>query len=177
MTTSGLPALVAVTDASEAAAEKCQPPQAWPPEAELPTAARQPPPQLPPAALSAPPPSLPPCLHRYCHGPRATEAERAEAAPPPVTAATAAALLSRDKTGTHSGRTNSHVDALAPDHAATVLHRRLHVGLDRTKKLVANTADTPASLAKAGHASCDDCVTAQRQAPLAPKGKLYKPSH
>ena len=115
----------------------------------------------------------------YCpQGPRATEAKRARAAPPPVTAATAAALLSRDKTGTHSGRTTSHVDALASDHAAAVLHRRLapHVGLDRIKKLVAKIADAPASLAKAGHTQCDDCVTANAKR-LSHKGKLYKPSH
>ena len=122
-----------------------------------------------PASRSESDAAEPAKLHRPSR--RATDAERAKAAPPSVTAAAAAAVLSRDKTGTHSGRTSSHVDALSPDHAAAVLHRRLHVGLDRLKKLVASTADVPASLANAGHTSCDDCVTANAKR-LAHKGKL-----
>ena len=46
---------------------------------------------------------------------------------------------------TTRARATSHIDALAPDHAATVMHRRLHVSLDRIKKLVANTVDSPLS--------------------------------
>ena len=82
---------------------------------------------------------------------QASKAKRARAAPPPATAAATAALLSRDKTGTHSARVPSHIDALAPDHAATVMHRRLHVSLDRIKKLVGSTVDARASVAKASH--------------------------
>ena len=76
-------------------------------------------------------PSLPPSPAAVIKGRRASEAEKVKASPPPVTAAAATALLSRDKTGTHSGRTTSHIDVLAPDHAAAVLHRRLRIGLDR----------------------------------------------
>ena len=45
------------------------------------------------------------------------------------------------------------------------------------KRLVASTADAPASLAKAGHASCDDCALTANAKRLSHKGKLYKPSH
>ena len=85
--------------------------------------------------------------------------------------------MSRDKTGTRSARSTSHIDALAPDRATTVLHRRLHVGLSprRIKKLVATTLDAPASLARAVHTQCDDCVTANAKR-LSHKGKLYEPS-
>ena len=56
------------------------------------------------------------------------------------------------------------------------MHRRLHVSLDRMKKLVASTVDAPASLAGATHAHCDDCMTANAKR-LPHSSKKYKPSY
>ena len=52
------------------------------------------------------------------------------------------------------------------------MHHRLHVSLDRIKKLVATTLDAPTSLARAVRAYCDDCVTANAKR-LSHQGKLH----
>ena len=56
------------------------------------------------------------------------------------------------------------------------MHCRLHVGLERIKKLVSTTVDAPPSLVKAVYAHCDDCVTANAKR-LPHSGKLYALSY
>jgi hypothetical protein len=79
---------------------------------------------------------------------------------------------SKDATGTHGARATSHIDYLSPNHAAKVLHRRLHVSLDRLKKLVSRATDASPSLAKATELNCDDYTTASAKR-LSHKSKLY----
>ena len=56
------------------------------------------------------------------------------------------------------------------------MHRRLHISLERLKKLVRSIVDAPASLAGTTHAHCDDCVTANAKR-LPHSGEKYKPSY
>ena len=125
------------------------------------------------AALAAPPVAVA-AVDRS--GRAAGAAKLALNTPPAPASSAAAALQSRDKTGTHSARAHSHIDALPSDAAAALLHRRLHISVDRMRRLAHSTANAPACLAKAGHAHCDDCVTANATR-LPHSSKLYAPSH
>ena len=91
-----------------------------------------------------------------------------------IKAERAAAALSGN--GTHSSRSISHVYSLTPDQAAAVMHRRLHISLERLKRLVHTTADAPNSLSTATHAHCDDCIEANAKR-LPHRSKRYKPSY
>ena len=62
--------------------------------------------------------------------------------------------------GIHSARTHSHIDALGSDDAAFRMHRRLHLGVGRIRKLATMTSDAPACLSHAKHAPCHACVEA-----------------
>ena len=96
---------------------------------------------------------------------------------PPAPAPRPRALRSKDETGVHGSHATSHINALSPNEAANVLHRRLHVSLDRIKRLVKFTADAPPSLAQADHVHCDACSEAN--AIHLPHGgsSSYTPSH
>ena len=121
-------------------------------------------------------PSPPPAAATARNRSRAGAAKHGFVNTPLPTPASAAALLTRDKSGTHSARAHSHINALPSDAAAAVMHRRLHISAERMRRLVRNTADAPASVARAGHTQCDDCVTAN--ATRLPHGsKLYAPSY
>ena len=49
---------------------------------------------------------------------------------------------------------------LAPDEAARFIHRRLHAGVERLRRLPAVTADAPEVLARARSTPCADCIEA-----------------
>ena len=86
------------------------------------------------------------------------------------------AFSSKDQTGVHSAHALSHIAALPADLAAAVMHRRLHISLDRIKQLVTTTADAPPCLRQAAHVHCDDCVTANATR-LPHSGDNYHESH
>ena len=64
------------------------------------------------------------------------------------------------KATVHRPRTTSHIHALPPDEAAAAMHRRLHIGFDRLRKLVGRCADAPPSLSTAHEHSCPACLEA-----------------
>ena len=49
----------------------------------------------------------------------------------------------------HRSKASAHLDALGGNTVAAILHRRLHAGLDRLKRLASTTADAPAGVATA----------------------------
>ena len=53
------------------------------------------------------------------------------------------ALAGRDTSGTHGAHATSHIEALSPDEIVSVLHRRLHISLDRIRRLATCTSDAP----------------------------------
>ena len=61
---------------------------------------------------------------------------------------------------THSSKSISHISSLAPDTAAQLMHRRLHLGARRMNLLPSLTADAPDNLSRAKVGSCPHCVTA-----------------
>ena len=86
------------------------------------------------------------------------------------------ALAGRDTSGTHGAHATSHIEALSPDEIASVLHRRLHISLDRIRRLAACTSDAPRALHKASHHHCDHCVTANATR-LSHSADKYSPSY
>ena len=86
------------------------------------------------------------------------------------------ALSGRDTSGTHGAHATSHIEALSPDQIAAVLHRRLHISLDRIRRLASCTSDAPRALQKASHHHCDDCVTANATR-LSHSSDKYSPSY
>ena len=94
----------------------------------------------------------------------------ADAAPLPQ------ALAGRDTSGTHGAHATSHIEALSPDEIASVLHRRLHISLDRIRRLATCTSDAPRALHKASHHHCDHCVTANATR-LSHSADKYSPSY
>ena len=70
------------------------------------------------------------------------------------------ALKGKDTTGVHSSHATSHLDALAPDEIAQVLHRRFHISLDHLKRLAKFSSDAPAGIARAQYLPCADCAEA-----------------
>ena len=86
------------------------------------------------------------------------------------------ALSGRDTSGTHGSHATSHIEALSPDEIAAVLHRRLHISLDRIRRLATCTSDAPRALHKASHHHCDHCVTANATR-LSHSADKYAPSY
>ena len=86
------------------------------------------------------------------------------------------ALAGRDTSGTHGAHATSHIEALSPDEIASVLHRRLHISLDRIRRLASCTSDAPRALHKASHHHCDHCVTANATR-LSHSADKYSPSY
>jgi transposase InsO family protein len=76
----------------------------------------------------------------------------------------------------HRAKTTSHVEALGSDHAAAVMHRRLHVNPHKLRALPSLTSDAPECLAKSKPLSCAHCTEANAtHVPHAGSG--YTPSH
>ena len=75
----------------------------------------------------------------------------------------------------HRGHTSSHIGHLSAERAGAAMHRRLHIGVRRLRKLATLTADAPKNLALAPEHSCPFCVEANG-AKLPHTGSRYHPS-
>ena len=64
----------------------------------------------------------------------------------------------------HIAHAKSHINKLSPNDAAQTMHSRLHLSLDKIKKLAHNTADAPRSLALATKVECQACTQANAHA-------------
>ena len=60
----------------------------------------------------------------------------------------------------HGPHARSHIANLSPDDAARFIHRRLHAGVERIRRLPSVTADAPEVLARARSTPCADCIEA-----------------
>ena len=69
---------------------------------------------------------------------------------------TVRALLTRP----HSAHASSFLANLPPDQAAELLHRRLHIGAERIRRLPRYSADIPENVASAVPSTCAHCVEA-----------------
>ena len=67
---------------------------------------------------------------------------------------------SRALLNTHGAHAHTHTQRLAPNDAAGLLHRRLHLGLAKLKLLARSTLDAPKSLALATAVECEACPLA-----------------
>ena len=81
------------------------------------------------------------------------------------------------KLAIHSSHATSHVAALPPDEAAQLLHQRLHVGVDKIRRLSAAAADVPPCVAKARVVTCEHCAIANAPHLAHPRSDTYEPSH
>ncbi len=54
-----------------------------------------------------------------------------------------------DGSAIHRSKVSAHLNVLGGDTVAAIMHRRLHAGLDRLKRLVQTTADAPPGIAAA----------------------------
>ena len=77
---------------------------------------------------------------------------------------------------THGASSKSFVRVMRADDVASLLHRRLHLGIDKIRKLPDCTADVPASAAKGHLSSCDACLQANATR-LPHSGSKYKKSY
>ena len=64
------------------------------------------------------------------------------------------------KSGIHAANTHSHVRTLPADDVATVLHRRLHIGLGLLRQLGGCASDVPSHIASAHNVTCPHCISA-----------------
>ena len=62
--------------------------------------------------------------------------------------------------GIRTAHARSHIERLSADEAAAVVHRRLHVGVERLRSLPDFTRDAPDNLRRCRHAPCAACVEA-----------------
>ena len=62
--------------------------------------------------------------------------------------------------GIHRPTSTSHITTLPSEVAAQAMHRRLHAGIDRLRRLPRFCSDAPPSLSKARDVGCDACTTA-----------------
>ena len=76
----------------------------------------------------------------------------------------------------HSVRSTSHVNTLSADGVTSLVHRRLHLGAERLRKLPASTNDAPDALTSARLTSCPSCIEANGSH-LPHPGSHYVPSH
>ena len=81
------------------------------------------------------------------------------------------------KSGVHAAGATSHVSALPADHAAAVLHRRLHVSLEYIRRLADHSHDAPAHLSSAAHLTCQHCVEANAPRLSHSSTDAYQPTH
>ena len=79
-------------------------------------------------------------------------------------------------TSLNGAHATSHIEALSPDEIASVLHRRLHISLDRIRRLASCTSDAPRALHKASHHHCDHCITTNATR-LSHSADKYSPSY
>ncbi len=75
-----------------------------------------------------------------------------------------------------SSKASAHLNALGGDTVAAILHRRLHAGLDRLKRLVHTTADAPLGIASATHLNRGPFVEANATR-VPHSGSAYSPSY
>lgn len=76
----------------------------------------------------------------------------------------------------HRPNSTSFFNALPPNEALELLHRRLHVGHDAIRKLGTFSQDIPSVISKGHAADCEHCKTANATRVPHP-GKAYAPSH
>eukprot|EP00965_Chrysotila_dentata_P093561 3091552-Pleurochrysis_carterae.AAC.1 len=76
----------------------------------------------------------------------------------------------------HASRSRHHLAVMSPRDATICLHRRLHIGASRLRRLPSLTADAPASLAAGRLDGCAACAEANATK-LSHSAELYKPSH
>ena len=81
------------------------------------------------------------------------------------------------KASAHSPQATSHISVMPPDVVISALHRRLHMGYDRLRKLADVAADVPASIAQGLAHSCAHCLEANAHRLPHTSGSTYKPSH
>lgn len=62
--------------------------------------------------------------------------------------------------GIRSAHARSHIDRLGADDVAKIMHRRLHAGVDRLRKLPDFCHDAPDALRRTRHAPCSACTEA-----------------
>jgi len=77
----------------------------------------------------------------------------------------------------HGPRAQSHFSVMSADAAITALHRRLHLGYDRLRKMVDIASDVPPQVAKGLAHSCAHCFEANAARLSHSAGSIYKPSH
>ena len=77
--------------------------------------------------------------------------------------------------GIHSSSATSHISGFGPNETAARLHRRLHAGIDRIRRLPEMTSDAPEQLAKATQCPCEACVEANAKHRPHPT-RRYRPS-
>eukprot|EP00965_Chrysotila_dentata_P220721 6191958-Pleurochrysis_carterae.AAC.1 len=76
----------------------------------------------------------------------------------------------------HASRSRHHIDVMSPHDATACLHRRLHIGASKLRRLPVLTSDAPSSLSSGrldGYASCAEANSTK----LPHKDDLYRPSH
>ena len=58
----------------------------------------------------------------------------------------------------HNAHAHSHIKKLPPNALAQLMHNRLHLSLEKIKRLPHNTTDAPQTLALATHIDCEACA-------------------
>ena len=77
--------------------------------------------------------------------------------------------------GAHQAKTSSHVSAVPSNHAAAILHHRLHLPEEKIRELCNLTNDAPPNLAKGHLHACPHCLEANARR-LPHSGSAYKAS-
>ena len=80
------------------------------------------------------------------------------------------------KSNIHAAGSHTHLRALPADDVAATLHRRLHVSLDRLRRLGHRSADAPPHVAAATALSCPICAEANSRR-VAHGQSQYQPTH
>ena len=80
------------------------------------------------------------------------------------------------KSNIHAAGSHTHLRALPADDVAATLHRRLHVSLDRLRRLGHRSADAPPHVAAATTLSCPICAEANSRR-VAHGQSQYQPTH
>ncbi len=98
--------------------------------------------------------------------------------PPPLPARLRVATADPQATtgAIHRAKASAHLDALGSNTVAAILHRRLHAGLDRLRKLATTTADAPLGIAAASGLNRGPHVEANAVR-ASHTGKGYTPSY
>eukprot|EP00965_Chrysotila_dentata_P188591 6172836-Pleurochrysis_carterae.AAC.1 len=77
----------------------------------------------------------------------------------------------------HASRSRHHLAVMSPRNATICLHRRLHIGATRLRRLPEITSDAPSSLASGRRLDGGSACSEANAPKLAHKSELYSPSH